>query len=204
MCFLFLQQMALGFSERNEASCCCQPCAVAPPALPIRGALSGQNNQLIFLPSSLPVGFLSVQKEGFDLGISPPLIPELSSSSWGFPSNPEVQQHTRAPVWNPILQPCSIAKKNNPKPQFLCIASRDIGSTQPAAGLALLHSGGFSASKWQWKMGCMGAWQSDMSEALCTNVFTCCQRKEQLETSSVTPHVELTALSPVCSPQRHL
>lgn len=73
--------------------------------------LSGQNNQLIFLPSSLPVGFLSVQKEGFDLGISPPLIPELSSSSWGFPSNPEVQQHTRAPVWNPILQPCPIAKK---------------------------------------------------------------------------------------------
>lgn len=115
LCFLFLQQMALGFSERNEASCCCQPCAVAPPALPIRGALSGQNNQLIFLPSSLPVGFLSVQKEGFDLGISPPLIPELSSSSWGFPSNPEVQQHTRAPVWNPILQPCSIAKKKQPQ-----------------------------------------------------------------------------------------
>lgn len=158
MCFLFLQQMALGFSERNEASCCCQPCAVAPPALPIRGALSGQNNQLIFLPSSLPVGFLSVQKEGFDLGISPPLIPELSSSSWGFPSNPEVQQHTRAPVWNPILQPCPIAKKEQTTPNlnFCVLQAGTLGAHSLQQGLHCSTQGAFQhqngSGKW-------GAWE---------------------------------------------
>lgn len=101
--------MALGFSERDETFCCRQPRAEAPPALPVGGALLGQNKPLISLSSSLPIDFPSVQKEGFDLGISPPLIPKLNNSSWGFPSDPKLQQHSRAPVRNSSIQ---LQKKN--------------------------------------------------------------------------------------------